>query len=187
MKLPSLLEGVLLALFDSVAAGALFDGLSWIWPVWLALRVVITGLGLAYCIYLLMRARQRAGRLTALLAWLGVDGLLWLWFPPLPVFLLAQVAMIWLLRSLYFHQNLFASLADLALSGFSLTLSIWASARSGSLWLSVWCFFLCQALFVLLPKRRAVSNRAEPPPTEDRFQRAHRSAEAALRKLASHS
>jgi len=188
MRTPSFLAGVGLALAASLVAEALFDTLTWIWPVGLVLRLVVAGLGLAYCLYLLALARARAGRLTALLAWLAIALAVGLWSPPLPVFLLAHVGLTWLLRSLFFHQSLAAALADLALNGWCLAFALAAAARSGSLLLSVWCFFLSQALFVLIPQRLAPRQAdSRPPSADDRFQRACRAAEAALRDLASSS
>ena len=75
----------------------------------------------------------------------------------------------------------------IGLNGLALSGAIWAAVQSGSLFLSIWSFFLVQALFVGIPSsisRRPGSKAAGPDP-EDRFQRAHRVAEAALRKLSS--
>lgn len=201
MKTPSFWEGVWLALLASLAAGALFSALTWVWPSGPVLRLLVTGLGLAYGIYLLARAQERVGRLTALLAWLAIASLLWLWLPPLMWFLLVQAGMVWLLRSLYYHRSVLTALVDLALSGFSLALALWAAASSGSLLLSVWCFFLVQALIVSHLGGSGLSNLTggrfySPPPSaggaggegaSDRFQTAHRAAETALRKIASQS
>jgi hypothetical protein len=137
MKTPSFWEGVWLALLASIAAEVLFSALTWVWPTWLVLRLLVVGLGLGYSVYLLARARERVGRLTAMLVWLAIALLLWLWRPPFILFLLAQVGMIWLLRSLYYHRSLLTALVDLAFSGFSLALALWAAASSGSLLLSV--------------------------------------------------
>ena len=50
--------------------------------------------------------------------------------------------------------------------------------------LSLWSFFLVQALFVAIPPHLGRRSQSERGP-EDTFQRAHRNAEQALRRLAS--
>jgi hypothetical protein len=60
---------------------------------------------------------------------------------------------------------------------------VWAAQRSGSTWLALWCFFLVLAFHALIPPtfaRRAAEARAA---ADDAFARAHRAAEAAVRRL----
>jgi len=185
MKTPGFFEGVLLAVVASVSADVLFVALCWLLPVEQALGLLIVGLSFAYCAYLLIRSHERVGRMTALAVWIALSGAVWFWSPPLPLFLLIHLGMVWLVRSLYFQTGLIAALADLALSGFGLAAALWAVTVSGSLLLAVWCFFLVQALFVAIPNGK---NQAKAPAecvADDRFQQAYRTAEAALRKIAS--
>lgn len=183
MKTPSFWEGVLLAIVASMAADVWFVASRWWLPVPQALRLLIAGLAFAYCVYLLLRSRERAGRMTALAAWIALSAAVWLWSPPLPLFLLLHLGMVWLLRSLYFQPGPIAALADFALNGLSLAAALWAATSTGSLLLAVWCFFLTQALFVVIP---GGLGQPKPAPTpDDRFQQAYRCAEAALRKIAS--
>ena len=69
----------------------------------------------------------------------------------------------------------------------SLTTVFSTFCLSGSLFLSIWSFFLVQALFVAIPTRlrQKAGDRGPARDSEDPFQRAHRAAEAALRKLSS--
>jgi hypothetical protein len=98
-----------------------------------------------------------------------------------------HLGIIWLIRSLNFYASALPALADLGLNGLGLAASIWAVTRTGSVFLGIWCFFLVQALFVVIPK----SVRRTPGPTrighmhEDRFQHAYHVAETAARKLSS--
>ena len=69
----------------------------------------------------------------------------------------------------------------------ALAAGIWAATQTGSLFLSLWCFFLVQALFVAIPvnmNRKTAPGSSQRDP-EDRFQHAHRVAESALRRLSS--
>jgi hypothetical protein len=187
MKSPGFFEGVALALALSLAGGVLYGTLLLVLPAGSALRLLIAGLSFAYVVYLLNRNRERVGRLTTLVLWFAMAGSAWLGAPPLSLYALAHVGTIWLVRSLYFHAGLASALADLALNGLALAAAVWAMAHSGSLFLSLWCFFLVQALFVAIPN--FVRSSGGDPPTnpnrEDRFQHAHRAAEAALRRLSS--
>jgi hypothetical protein len=159
------------------AAGALLAG-------GLVLRAVIAGLSLCYLLYLLSRSREATGRVTTVALWVLIAALLWFFEPPLVVFVIAHAALIWLVRSLYFHTSLLAAGADLGLSAFSLAAAVWATTQSHSLGLALWCFFLVQALFVAIPARISRDGCAEQADdSEDRFQRAYRSAEAALRRM----
>ncbi len=184
MKTPSFFEGVLLAVVASISADVLFVALRWLMPVGQAPGLLIAGLSFAYCVYLLVRSRERVGRMTVLAVWIALSGTVWLWSPPLPLFLLIHLGMVWLVRSLYFQTGLVAALADLALSGFGLAAALWAVTTSGSLLLAVWCFFLVQALFVAIPNGKGRTQAPVESVADDRFQQAYRTAEAALRKIA---
>ena len=99
-----------------------------------------------------------------------------------------HIGLIWLVRSLYFYASVVSALTDLGLSGLALAAAVWAVTHTGSLFLAIWCFFLVQALFVAIP--HALSGKAAPgiqpaADRDDRFERAHRAAEAAVRKLSS--
>jgi hypothetical protein len=90
-----------------------------------------------------------------------------------------------LIRSLYFYSSLISALADFALVLFGMAASVWAVIQTGSLFIGVWCFFLVQALFVVIPD---AWKQTRKPGTlanseEDRFQNAYRTAQAALTKL----
>ncbi|MEA3290863.1 MAG: hypothetical protein U9Q71_00905 [Pseudomonadota bacterium] len=143
--------------------------------------------GLVYLLYLLSRSRERVGRVTVLAAWGVAAGVIWFLAPSPALYLLLHIGLIWLVRSLYFYSSVLSVLADLGLNGLSLAMAVWAALQSGSVFLSLWSFFLVQALFVAIPPRlgpKAGERRPERD-EEDRFQHAHRAAETALRKISS--
>jgi hypothetical protein len=187
MKTPSFFEGVVIALAVSVLGGALYSVLSSVFPAAAVLRLLIAGAGLGYVFYLLSRSRERVGRVTAVACWTLATGVTWFIEPPLILYILTQLGLIWLIRSLYFYSSGLSAMADLMLNGLSLVAAVWAARHTGSVFLSLWCFFLTQSLFVVIPARMRRSNRATQsgPVSIDRFQRAHRSAEAAVRRLSS--
>jgi hypothetical protein len=187
MKPPSFFEGVALALALSLIGSLFYGAMILHLPAGGVPRLLIAGLSLAYLVYLLSRGRERIGRLTTLALWIAMAGGVWLWSPPLSLYVLAHVGAIWLVRSLYFQTGLASALADLALNGLALAAAVWALAHSRSLFLGLWCFFLAQALFVVIPGliRPPGDDSHSRPDSEDRFQHAHRAAETALRRLSS--
>jgi hypothetical protein len=89
----------------------------------------------------------------------------------LPLFLICQVASIWLIRSLYFHGSIVTALADLGLARLALAFAIWAARSSGSVFTSIWCFFLVQALSVRCPANigaKALGHRGLGPTIQTR-------------------
>jgi hypothetical protein len=180
-KAPSLIEGVAVAAVLALAGGAVFGALKLFVAPAVALRCLTILLGGAYSVYLLTRSSQH-GRVAAMVFWCGGAGLAALLIDSLAVLLIAHVVLVWLVRCVHFHTSVVAALADLGLSGLALAAAIWAAASTASVAVSVWCLFLVQALFVALP--RVLPDTARCEVSDDmRFQRAQRSAEAALRRI----
>jgi hypothetical protein len=185
MKHPSFGEGVAVALaaavVGSVAYSVLYDlaGFGW------ASYALISGLGLGYTLYLLARSRERVGRFVTLGAWLLGSSASWFVLEDPALYLVTQAGMIWLIRSLYHQPGPLAAVLDLGLGLAALTAGVWAFVHADSLFLGIWTYFLVQALFVTIPsaKGHRPTSRTAAGSDPDPFQTAHRSAEAALRKL----
>ncbi len=186
MKQPSFLEGVAVALAASVAGSVLITALTPAFSPGAVLRLLIGGIGIAYVLYLLHRSPERVGRIIVVFAWTAAAVAGWFWNPPLMLYLALHIGLVWLVRSLYFHSSVLGALTDLGLSVFALATAIWAMSHTGSLFLALWCFFLVQALFIAIPNNlnRSTDERNQPD-GEDRFQHAHRVAQAAIRQLSS--
>ena len=185
MKRPSFMQGVGVALVATLGVGVLFSALTTVFVTDFVLRLLIAGMGLLYVLYLLRRSGEKVGRFTSMSVWLAAAVGIWLMGLSLPLYLMAHLGLIWLLRSLYFYSSLISALVDMGLVLFGLAAAVWAMLQTGSLFLSVWSFFLVQALFVFIPN---TWKRASKPVTavnvaEDRFQLAHRTAQAALTKI----
>jgi hypothetical protein len=187
MRRPTFLEGVAVALVISLTGSVLYAALDTVFPGVPVLRLLIAGIGLAYVVYLLSRTPEPVGRVTAVGAWLLVAGVLWFTHPPLLLYVCSHLGAIWLIRSLYFYSSALSALADLGLNGLGLAAAIWAVTRTGSVFLGIWCFFLVQALFVVIPKsiQRKPGTAQAGHESDDRFQYAYRVAETAVRKLSS--
>lgn len=187
MKAPTFLEGAAVALVLSLAGSVLYTALDTVVPGIPAARLLIAGLGLAYLVYLLRRSPERIGRVTAAASWVLVAGGLWFTHPPLLLYVCAHLGVLWLIRSLYFYSSALSALADLGLNGLALAAAVTALTRTGSVGLAIWCFFLVQALFVVIPKslRRGPGTARSAQAQDDRFQQAYRAAESAVRHLSS--
>jgi hypothetical protein len=185
-----LLRGVLVALVLSLVGGATFAGLSHLMDPATALRLVIALLGGSYVCWLVSRSGARVGRITSVLGWSAATVALGFSPVALPLYLLVHVALIWLIRSLYFHTSVLPALFDLALSGLGIAAAAWAAEQSNSVFLASWCFFLVQSFFVVIPQ--TLKDRSRQPAdasdeTNQPFQRAQRTAEAALRRISANS
>ena len=184
MRRPTFLHGIGLALVLACAGAALFASVSPFASAAALLRLIITGLGLAYVIYLLAASTVRTGRIATFVLWLIAAVAVAYLAPGLPAFLLAHVLLLWLVRSLYYRHGLLPALLDAGLSIGALVAAVWAAMSTGSLFLALWCFFLVQALFVAIPDRISTGRKSSPPiMAGDDFDKAYRSAEAAVRRL----
>lgn len=187
MRRPTFLEGVAVALVASMSGSILFGALTTVFPVHGVLRLLIAGLGLAYVLYLLSRSGERVGRVLTLGLWGLTAAIGWIAAPPMELYVMLHCGLIWIIRSLYIYSGVLPALLDLGLNSLALSAAVWASVRSDSLFVIVWCFFLVQSLYVAVPSsmRRKRAKATAPVPREDRFHQAHRVAEAAIRRLAS--
>lgn len=182
-------EGVVIALIASVIGSIAFFALSVLFSEDCTIRLLTSGLAIAYSLYLLSLSQERTGRVTVMLTWFVLVMALWLFSPPLSLFLILHVFVIWLIRSLYCYASLFSSLADLGLNALSLSSAFWALHHTGSLLLTFWCFFLVQALFVYIPTgiKRPRPDKENIVNSESTFNHAYQTAEAAVRKLSSYN
>ncbi len=187
MKTPSFLNGVIVALVLSLSAAVGFAALTTVMFPGLVVRLLIAGLGLAYVLYLLSQTSARIGRVTTVSLW-GIGAFAAAVFSPsLLVYLIVHVGMVWLVRALYYSAGVLPALLDLGLSLLALAAAVWAAGQTGSVFLAVWSFFLVQALFVVMPRSVRDPSPRHSRVRDDAFERAHRNAEAALRRLSARS
>jgi hypothetical protein len=176
--------GLVVAFVASACGAALLAALTPWFGGASTLRAVVALLGFAYTLYVVARSGERVGRVTTVAGWLVIA--IGAWAAPLSLagYVLVHVGLVWLVRSLYCYSSVVPALVDLGVSLLGAAFAAWAAQRSGSAWLALWCFFLLQAFHVLIPAsltrdRVALDTGNEP------FARAHRAAEAAVRRLTS--
>lgn len=185
MKRPSFIRGVVVAAILAFFASAVVATLTPFIGLGAVIRIVIPALSLAYLLYLLSSNNERTGRVTTLSVWMVMAVVTWWIAPPLPLYMLIHVGAIWLVRSLYFYSGVLPALMDMGVSTLSISASVWAITRSGSVFLATWCFFLVQALFIAIPPamQRPRNTRQDTAFENETFEQARRQADQALRQL----
>ena len=185
MKRPTFFHGVIVAAVLGFFASAIVATLTPFVGLGAVIRIVIPALGLSYLLYLFSRSEERMGRVVTLSLWSTLAAVAWWIAPPLPLYLLIHVSAIWLVRSLYFYSGVLPALMDLGVSTLSISATVWAISRSGSVFLATWCFFLVQALFVTIPPavKKAQVVKGSTAADNASFERARRNADQALRQL----
>lgn len=182
MQRPTFLEGVGIALLISLITSPL-AALLHLWVGgFLGVAVFVVTLTYLYIVYLLARSRKTTGRMTlAGLSAVLLSGSLVL---PAPWVGLSALALMAAMRACAYSRSICSSLLHGLLCLFGLGVALWAYRQSGSLFLTVWSFFLLQALFVYIPAHLPKSQEA-PVPGEDPFSQAHQAAQQALARLRS--
>ena len=185
MKRPTFLEGVVVALALSLVGAAVYSATSLFFSGGWLIRALIAALSLAYICYLISRSGQRLGSVTTLALWNFAAIAAWLLNPPLLIYTLLHLGLIWLVRSLYFYTSPLSAVVDMGLTGLSFMAAIWAIVESQSVFAGLWCFFLVQALFAAIPANfnQPRSKKQSEQTVEDQFDRAYHAAETALRQL----
>jgi len=147
-----------------------------------ALRAVIAIVAFAYVLYLIGKSGERVGRVATVVCWLVVAVGAYVAGLPFAAYVLMHVGMIWLVRSLYYYSGVLPALADFGLGVLGVVFAVWAAQRTGSAWLAFWCFFLTQSFHVLIPQSLSL-RESQARGSDDTFNRAHRTAEEAIRRL----
>ena len=185
MKKATFMEGVGLALIASVVVASLFTVMSSMFIGGSLFNLLVAALSFVYVLYLLMRSKERVGRVSVTVIWFAITLTSLLFVSSIMLYLAIQLIMIWLIRSLYFYNSVFSALLDLAMTVMSLVVAMWALSISGSLFLTFWSFFLVQALFVYIPKNfsRQKESGFSDQFKDDKFEYAYHAAEIAVGKL----
>jgi hypothetical protein len=185
MKSVSFFEGAFVALLLACIASMSFAILTSIFPHVFALRWLITLLATIYVTYLLVRSGEKVGRITVAICWMIACIVLMLIHPPIVTHVVMLAGLIWIVRCLSCYASIVCALMDLALVGIAVLLASWAAWETNSLFLSVWCFFLVQAIFIRIPRSlelRAHDLEADAG-DQQRFAQSLSIAELAVRKL----
>ncbi|MGR9072326.1 MAG: hypothetical protein ACU833_04585 [Gammaproteobacteria bacterium] len=184
MKRPTLLGGVAVAAVMAGAALSLstaFSGKTAGEPPW---QPALLLLAAAYLGYLLAGSEKKAGKITLSALCLTALAAAYALEPPVYDLLILCAGTICAIRSWLNYTGILAAAADLALCLAGLAFALWAYSTGAGLAAAVWCFFLVQSLTALIPQRIAARPRLGKTPETNRFERAYRTAETALKRLA---
>lgn len=185
MSTPSFWRSVLFALALSIVGALLHMVFVGVFGRALSLRLIVLVVSAIYVLSLLYASPLRSGRMVAGLAWLALAGLLVIFNPVLSVWLVLQTAFIWLLRGLQTYDSLIAAGLDALLCAIALAAAVATAMHTHSLFLTLWSYFLVQALQVFVPRRLQPHSSGAAVPGNDfnDFDSAYRNAEMALRRL----
>ncbi|OZG69733.1 hypothetical protein BTA51_29350 [Hahella sp. CCB-MM4] len=188
MNTISFWRGVVVAFILSFLGAIAFSVFSPIIGSAVSARVLLVSLSLIYLVVLLYQSRARSGKLLSVATWLFTTALLFLFNPTILLWLSSYVGMLWVIRCLYRYGSLWTAGADALLNGLALLLALATAIHTHSVFLSLWCFFLVQALYVYIPVKGSILRRSPtkdtaPAASEDRFERAYRTADAAFKRL----
>jgi hypothetical protein len=183
MQRPSVFEGIGVALVISLIASPLGSMVS----LWrggpMGGKLCLVAITYIYIVYLLTQSPKHTGRtLLAVLSALALMGSVLLetrWV------VLVAMALIAGIRACAYSRSLLPGLLHGGLCLLGLGAALWAYRHSGSLMLTVWSFFLLQALFVWIPLRLRSPAATTPGEAgeEDGFIKAHQAAQQALARL----
>ena len=146
-----------------------------------AIKILFGWLILTYILYLCILAPTRPGKIILVSTTTILVGVL-LTTSSSPLGLIAvAVSLFWISRILLFYKRFIPLILDVLLQTGAVCTALWVYSTNHSLLLAIWCFFLCQSLWVFIPTgakqtiKHSLSNE-----TNDRFSYAHRMAESAL-------
>ena len=176
---PSFVEGVFVALtLSALGSIAYFIG-SVILGAIVGVTPIVAMVAGAYALYLVKRSTVRSGKLIAASVVVVLTGAFVL--VPVSLFLLIGTIIfgLWMLRACMFRSGVLDTVGDFLLIGTSVAASALTMLHTQSLFISLWTFFIIQALHIYLP----VSIESEEKGTghERKFDHAFKKAERALR------
>jgi len=192
----SFFRGALAALILSIAAAAIYFCATTLLDSALAIRLTMSAVTLGYLLVLLSNSEVSFGKVSFVSFYIvGAILIIYLW-PSTLTYALYHVGYIWLVRTVYYHNSFLPALADLVYSVLSFTAALGAIQQSHSIFISFWSFFLAQALILpvlrhFISEQSSASNErsmaVQNTGSQQKFHQSHRTAQEALRKLASNT
>ncbi len=193
MKRPTIFAGLIVALVITGASVLTYTCVAVIFNPFLAMRLIICGAVCTYGAVLLVSAGSRVGRgLAASFLLLGQGGLFVLGAPAV-ILAIVGALQIWFIRSLLFARGILEWCGDAAIVALGFAAALYIAQSGYGLAGIIWGFLLVQSLFVLVPAVKTAlinlvfgSTDRTASTTElsnTQFDKAARSAEAAMRRL----
>lgn len=179
---PSFINGALAGFFISFIGAIGFYGLALIMPFMVSAYLVIGIVGISYHCYLSSTQQSNKGLVSSITVLVLITMVSWLFAWSLLTVIILNCFLIWIIRSHNFYKSAISSICDLGILIASTVLAAYTFLHTDSLFLSIWVFFLCQALFVFIPTS-VNSNSTQSHKRESKFFAAQRNAQNALSQL----
>ena len=177
---PGFMEGVIIALGLSLISAIGYWSLIGVFHVAVSLSAAAAILGTAYALYLIKRSDRTTGKITCGLVFNTIVVLIILL--PIGVGMVASILLLalWGVRCFFYRHGVADSLVDLSLSVSAAIAALIAAIATQSVFITVWTFFIVQALHVFIPKfgGGCVTERI----AKRHFETAYANAEKALRQ-----
>lgn len=93
------------------------------------------------------------------------------------------VLLAWIVRSVMRYRRLHCIAADAVLSVAAIGIALSVAGYSHSVFLSIWSYFLVQALVFLMPEQKSGKRSNHDNSSMERFEKARASAQAALQQI----
>ena len=174
-------EGAGVAFALSLMATLIYRGSAVLLGTSVSLATLFVLLLSLYALYLLKRSNRSAGKPTAVIAFISFALLLNSLSLPLAIVAGVLMPAVWVLRCFFYRQGVIDSVLDLGLSAAALIAAIAAATATQSIFITVWTFFIVQALHVSIPLLGEAPGRPTNPAQQ--FECAYTSAETAIRQF----
>lgn len=147
--------------------------------------LLIPLLAALYLLWLLISHRQHRGASLVFVGWVILAAAIYGLGLNLMTSIFSCVLLAWIVRSVMRYRRLHGIAADAALSVAAIGVALSVAGYSHSVFLSIWSYFLVQALVFLMPeqKQRNGKRSNHDNSSMERFEKARASAQAALQQI----
>ncbi|WP_444995242.1 hypothetical protein [Aliikangiella sp. IMCC44359] len=187
MKTISLTQSIFIGLCLSIVGAVGFQTMSWVLPEGDVLQIILSTINFVYIAYLLFNSSHKTGRLSCLILYSTANIILLLAFISHEILLIFLCSSIWLARSIFFQKNLLASIIDALLILIGYSVALWTLSTTHSWFLTLWCFYLIQTLFIYIPQLTRIKKKQDNSlPDNQAFQIAYKNATNAIKRIENH-
>lgn len=174
-------EGAAFALGAAALGAGIYWAIQTLFSAGTSSYLVLALLASCYALYLVKRSKRNTGKLLSGTAFLACTALAFLFPLSLMVFIGILLLPVWILRSFYHRRRVLDSVMDLGLLAIGVFGAVVAAVATHSVFVTLWTFFIVQALHVFIPAFGVREKLKETP--VDHFNSAFADAETALRQF----
>ena len=177
--------------FRELGVGLALAILSGVLITWFSLSVAVGFSCFVYALFLVCRSSANSGKFALLFSIGLVFTLSFVFISSLLAFFVVCIGLVWLARNTLFFSGVFYAMGDLLLIAISFLFSAWAILETHSVFVAVWCFFMALAVGgCLFQELTPINNKSAGNDFQinanNKFQRAYKAAELALKRVVTH-